>query len=351
MNTHNNGIDCVPNDGSVPDNFRRLQNTYREVFTLLGADTDDTNTLDRAVQVSQTWIRGDYGYNDSLPVQLNDTNRETLRRLCEDDLAMGPAWDLPEGNYDTLLVFGASQFGNVRRSEQVARLLQSPAHSFGRLVLLGGERNLYQKEIPGTRRLLHGRSIQKEARQDSWLADVVDQFDAHFPEGCDPDSIDLSLYQQFGETLQMRVSVIAAMGAIIMRTETHALNVNTGKQVGVNEFDVTMGDRTFGATLLHCPPHPRKNGPDRHTTESCVGDFTNVLGISSGETVAFVGAQPHLFRMQMTVLRAFKRLGYGGVQVIATGPKLDEGTPVQICASEVYKTLYEMKALRDAPAP
>lgn len=293
--------------------------------------------LDSAVAQTQPWVNGDYGKGDSLPFGIDDEQSELLREQYP-KLGIVNKTPLAEGDYDTVLMFGAVHLGNTKRTAYVAE--EAMHHRFGRVVLLGGERHIFENELDDFRNSITAvEGIVGDS--DDWFKNLKKRFQADEMQISESDMIRLAAMQYLNLKGRSEISFPLRKGNPVNDIEGL---LETRRPLWRYDFEPSDG---LVVSMTHSGAHARKGdkAKPRHTTESCTRDWLYEFEPEKDARIAVIGSQPHTQRMALTVSRTLHRAGRSDIEVVAGGPSSTGRTGHTFYLGEVARTLFETKQL------
>jgi hypothetical protein len=306
----------------IPASFyEQHQPDIAQLLDITGVGQEKAATLDTAVKATQPWVKGDHGL-DSYSFDFTDEQHQELPELFN-TFDMVEQRDLPAGHYDQVWVYGAVHLGNDKRLKFLADMLTNGGVSTDRIVLLGGERKMDEREPEDLNKNL-ARLGQKQS-VDAWLQGFLAK----------PQT-------EVDESDMLRVAALDHLGPLALRKQFLRVGTEdswrTSTPVTFSEFDW----QSTPLTLVHSRATSRKDGQPRHTTETCTQDGAE-LYIPEGRSdakIAIISSQPHLERMEKTVKRVLQTIGRE-VELVAGGPGTTAETGDTIYLGEVARNLYE----------
>lgn len=304
------------------------------VFNALGISLNDVRDIDSAVAVTQPWVRGDHGHDS---YDFGDFSWQQVGELSEAyvGLDMVEQRDLISGDEDIWAVYGAVDLGNMKRLEYVKNMLDQGMRP-KRIVLLGGERGVFPEREPEDL-AASIKSIEEQGLADKWLDNAKQRLEIAVSQGN---------RRIFTETDMLRIASIQHLGPMVV--ERARLNIgleDTARtSTPINEYEFRAKDG-IPVSLMHFRAQPRKDGDWRHTTESCTVGLARYFGLRYGQSMAVIGAKPHLDRMVLTVDRSLREAGYDGIRLTSGGPGTTEQTGHSIYLGEVARWLWEVQQL------
>jgi hypothetical protein len=292
---------------------------------------EDREAVRALVNHTQRWAKGDHSKPEhALNIDPVHTNR--LHELYV-DVGMRNEVLLAPGHYDTVLVPGAVQRGNVRRVDLLRRSVDlvdgigRPLVAVDEAVLLGGQRHMWELEKEDFEETL----ILLDGVDDPWLDYIREVKDI----------------SKLWETDGLRLAAMAklmplVLQQVVLRPEEERIIIKDGFQ---SEVDPLQGYvftyKSMVVSLMHTLAVPRANGDPRHTTEACVEDWLLRHNPPVGAHIGFIAANPHLERMVRATRRLLTRLGRSDLKLIAAGSAAPDPLGHGHFYGETARNLYE----------
>lgn len=291
----------------------------KDVFSIVGLPDSGTDTLEGAVELTQPWVEGDHSRPKN-KIDLDEAQRQDLQPIFE-DLGMMRERPFPPGHYDQIIVLGAIHAGNIRRAEFVGRMLSREDITTDRVVLLGGQRRIYEEREMDDIATNLGE-IYWDDSGDEW----VENFKADIFAG-DAD--------KRWETDLIRLAAVAKVGPLTLKK----LHLELGDIDLVRRYEFDLNG--LPVSLLHTRAVERPNGEPRHTTEACIKDWVETFEPAKDAHVGMVGANPHADRMVRSARAVLSTIERGDIDLTLGSAIAPAGIRESIYLGEIARSLYE----------
>lgn len=301
--------------------FNQHAKELGEVFDIVGVPEEAKTDLNRAVNETQPWIRGDHSRpQHEFRIPTDSLESQRLHELYP-LLGLRDEQLLPAGHYDHILVPGAVQRGNNRRLELLNRLVAEHGVIPSHVVLMGGQRHIFEEK-------------EKDDIEANWAT-----VEARGTGGPWLESLKRGTATLEWETDIMRLAAIQHLGPLAVK-QWH-LRLAHEDHVQRYEFEW----QGVPLTLLHTLAVARKHGEARHTTEACMQDWLHTNDIPIGAKVGFIAANPHMERMGKAAHMVLLEEGRGDVQLVVAGSAGAPNLGHNIHLGEVARNLFEDQRL------
>lgn len=300
---------------ALPTFYERHYDDLHVLGATLGMPRSTFDTLPTAVEATQPWIAGDH----SRPLfhHLISPEQEPLLRDLYQRFGLKEGLSLPEGHYDQIIALGAIHLGNNRRIAFLNDAMKSNAVTTDRVVLLGGQREIYpEKEKDDIEANLE--SLRRKNTNDPWVRQVL----------ADP-----SLLRW--ETDLIRLAAADHIGGLVL----NKLRLRTENPEIIEGYDFMWGETPV--TLMHSLAAVRAHGKPRHTSESCMKDWLQAETPREGATVGFISANPHLERTFRSARYILGQHARTDIKLVLGGSATPDSAGHNIYLGEVARHLFE----------
>lgn len=291
-----------------------------EASKIAGVMIEPTETLDEIVAKTQIWAKGDH-YDPQNRLDLTEEEKNQAYRIFEHTGLLKEI--APEGGvYDQILILGGEQNSNHIRLDYVLSLIgngQVSLGSVGKLVCLGGDRQLKGRELPAVAKDL--QVIINNSGNDSWLKKLL-----HNP-----------MIEGLNEESAMRLAVFARLGQLSL-SQAH-IRLESSDIFSHREFK--GGDIIPNITTIHAPKVDRPLGPKRHTTESTLAEWVRVVEPRVGGRVLFVSNAPYAIRTARNLYSVVHKIRPDLDLDYCAAPASYDNLLIRRCYGELARLLYE----------
>lgn len=266
-----------------------------ELFTVLGMEADWSENLDKVVEVTQPWVKGDH-FKPEHKLALTPEQSQQARELYR-QMGMVDAWPLPSGEYDQIVVLGGTQRANNVRIKFLEAALQSGDVSLaeqGSVVLWGGQRAMFDGlETPYVANSF--KDIQAAGITNPWLENYSGPL---------------------SETELLRLSALQHLGNFSVQ-KAHLRFGNA--EVPISRYELA-GEHGTHIVLLNTPAVVRPNGEPRHTTEACTEQWLEEVQPPIGAKIGFISGNPYLERTARVVQDVLTAHDRADIDLVPAGP-------------------------------
>lgn len=303
---------------AMPTFYGQHRAKLPKLFEITGVPAEAADSLETAVAATQPWARGDH-IKPEQRFQIDLQDEAELRRLF-DELGLVREHDLLSRHYDEILMLGGTYWGSKHRLQFLGKVLEEGGVTTDRMTLLGGEREIFDEELP---------VVLEDLEQLD-----MDQF-LDMEDGAGGTDI-------YWETDMLRLAAVKELGGISMKQEYIEIGDGPGRP-HVQEFSWSG----IPFSLMHTKAVER-NGKSRHTTEACVVDWLQTTEPKRGMVVGIIAANPHTTRIGRAAYAMLERHGRGDIVLLPAGPAVLPTVQHHTYLGEIARHLYEDKRLTEA---
>lgn len=241
-----------------------------EIFSIMKLDYLADESLERIVAKTQPWARGDH-HDPELKLNLDSKNKVHIINIAHEIGMVGEV--IPKGGeYEQVLILGGEQRSNHARIDYALKLLESGFISCSEsIVTLGGTRQIAMRELPAL-----AKDLDSVDLLNPWVQQLLKK----------------EKLVSFTEDDALRLAMLARVGTMnLEQAYIRQNNKDLYSHMIFSSSENIPKIATINATAVDRPL-----GERRHTTESTMMEWLNLLPPNEGSRILFVVNNPYIIR-------------------------------------------------------